>query len=617
MNKAALATAAFALAAATTTAAAGAEKPRIQKLGTIECDLVEATPIVFQGRLYRFDYVRTRYKPNQTGDSYFRFVDVATGEATPAFAAGHNLGSAFVEGDTVYVYGVKGWGTENIYVFWSKDLKTWSSQVALARPGWTIFNTSVCKEQGRYLMAFEVGGPLEVVGRGFTNRFAESADLLNWKLLDEPRVFSKERYTACPSIRYLDGYLYAIYLEARPGPTYETHVVRSKDLIQWETSPRNPVLRHSPEDKRIVNPKLGPEQRKRIAEAVNLNNSDVDLCEFQGKVVIYYSWGNQQGIEHLAEAVYEGTLESFLRGFFPEQSGGEFLPGPWKNPLVKKGKLGSPLVEVTPFVFKDRFVMLENWRHDWPRPEMLRRAGTDQPQIAVRDVEKDEYLSVALTGYSLGVAFVREDRVYVFGAHDAKGRTEIGMTWSADLKQWSAPAAVLKAVNETFFNVSVCRGPDRFVMLVETDDRAWPAFTFKYFESQDLVQWKQVPGALYGTKKYVGGPALYYEGEMYYTLYLESLGGGRYETRVARSKDLVHWEDAPDDRPFVTFDPENPVHPLRSKTVRESNASDAELIHWKGKTLVYFTGGDQHAAGDLQWAEFGGTPRELLESFFK
>lgn len=299
--------------------AAGQEKPRIKKLGTIDCDLVEATPVVFQGRLYRFEYVRAGYKPNKSGKSYFRFVDVATGEPTPGFAEGHNLGSAFVEGDTVYVYGVKGWGTENIYVFWSKDMKTWSSQKALARPGWTIFNTSVCKERGRYLMAFEVGKPPEVVGNGFTNRFAESTDLLNWKLLDEPCVFSKDRYTACPAIRYLDGYVYVIYLEARRGPTYESHIVRSKDLAHWESSPLNPVLKFSPEDKQIANPKLSADERKRIAGAVNLNNSDVDLCEFEGKVILYYSWGNQQGIEHLAEAVYEGTLESFLKGFFPRK----------------------------------------------------------------------------------------------------------------------------------------------------------------------------------------------------------------------------------------------------------------------------------------------------------
>jgi hypothetical protein len=43
----------------------------------------------------------------------------------------------------------------------------------------------------------------------------------------------------------------------------------------------------------------------------------MDFCEFRGRTVITYSWGNQQGTEFLAEAVYDGPLESFLMGFFP------------------------------------------------------------------------------------------------------------------------------------------------------------------------------------------------------------------------------------------------------------------------------------------------------------
>ncbi len=50
---------------------------------------------------------------------------------------------------------------------------------------------------------------------------------------------------------------------------------------------------------------------------MDLNNSDMDLCEFRGKTIITYSWGNQQGTEFLGEAVYDGTLASFLKGFFP------------------------------------------------------------------------------------------------------------------------------------------------------------------------------------------------------------------------------------------------------------------------------------------------------------
>ncbi len=295
-------------------------KPFITKLGTIDCDMVETTPIVFNDKLYRFEYVRHDYESNKTGRSYFRFIDVDSGEPTPSFAQGYHLGSAYVEENTVYVYGVNEWGGTNIEVFWSNDLKNWSFQTALNLPGWGIYNNSVCKGKGgKYIMAFEIDKPSEETGNPFTTRFAESDNLLDWKLTPPECVFSKDRYTACPAIRFIKDFYYMIYLEAKPGPTYESHIVRSKDLVSWESSPFNPVLQFSPEDKIIANQKLTQKQKERIAKATNINNSDVDLCEFNGKVVIYYSWGNQQGIEHLAEAVYNGTLESFMLGFFPQQ----------------------------------------------------------------------------------------------------------------------------------------------------------------------------------------------------------------------------------------------------------------------------------------------------------
>jgi hypothetical protein len=295
----------------------GGTGPTVKKLGTLDLLMVETTPVVFKGRLYRFEYVRDNYPANETGASYFRFNDVATGKATPAFAKGRHLGCAFVEGDTVYAFGVDKWGGSQITVFRSKDMEQWEDRPALHLPGWSVYNTSVCKADGRYVMAVEVGGPKEVVGVPFTIFFAESQDLLTWTPLPRECVYSKERYTACPALRYTDGYFYMVYLEARPGPTYETHIVRSKDLRRWESSRLNPVLAFSDEDKRIANPGLTAEQRKAIAGAKDINNSDVDLCEYRGRTVIYYSWGNQQGTEFLAEAVYEGTLADFLHSYFP------------------------------------------------------------------------------------------------------------------------------------------------------------------------------------------------------------------------------------------------------------------------------------------------------------
>jgi len=42
----------------------------------------------------------------------------------------------------------------------------------------------------------------------------------------------------------------------------------------------------------------------------------MEICEFLGRTIIYYSWGDQRGHEFLAEACYEGTMKEFLQGFF-------------------------------------------------------------------------------------------------------------------------------------------------------------------------------------------------------------------------------------------------------------------------------------------------------------
>jgi alpha-L-fucosidase len=293
----------------------------------------------------------------------------------------------------------------------------------------------------------------------------------------------------------------------------------------------------------------------------------------------------------------------------------------WKNPLTHKGYLNSPLVEVTPFVFKGRLYRLDNWQKQWELENPQDGSHTAEDEVRIRDMASERIISVPLVGHGLGMALVHEDRIYVFAGDWGEGEkwniTEISMTSSDDLITWTKPQVVLKAEShEKFFNVSVSHAETGFVMLVESNDPAWPTFTFKYFRSDDLLHWKKVPDALYGVDKYVGGPALYHEGPYFYTLYLQALGKGHYETRMARSVDLVSWQDAPDDRPFATYITGNPVHAHRPDDIRETNASDVELCAWKDKTLVYYTGGDQHFSGDLQWATYNGTPRELLEAFF-
>jgi len=290
----------------------------IKKLGTIDIGLVETSPVVFDGKIYRFEYVRANYEPNKTGDSYLRFIDHESGKATPSFGKGFHLASAFVSNNTAYVTAVDKWGGEHITMFVSSDLINWKQRSVLDLPGYKIFNTSLCKADNRYVLMYEIGDPPEEAGQRFTACFAISKDLVNWKVTPPECNYAKDRYTAPHALRYLNGYYYNFYLEAIGDyEAYETYVVRSRDLIHWEASPLNPVLKACDKDKKIVNPGLSTKQKQKIAGENNLNNSDIDFCEFNGKLIINYCWGDQLEIDFLAEAVYDGTLEEFLEGWFP------------------------------------------------------------------------------------------------------------------------------------------------------------------------------------------------------------------------------------------------------------------------------------------------------------
>jgi hypothetical protein len=278
--------------------------------------MVETTPVVFNDKVYRFEYVRAGYWNNKTGDSYFRFIEHATGKPTMSFAPGFHLGSAFVYDDTVYVTAVNIWDGEEVHIFSSADLENWDHRLAFKLRGFGIFNTSLTRAEKKFVLMYEIGRPEEEAGQRFTARFATSDDLRKWDITPPDHNYSKDRYTAPHCLRYLDGYYYDFYLEVHNG--YEMRVVRSKDLITWESSPLNPVLKASAEDKIIANKNLPEEILQKAATSEDCNNSDIDFCEYGGRLIINYSWGNQQGVEFLAEASYEGTTEQFLKGWFPE-----------------------------------------------------------------------------------------------------------------------------------------------------------------------------------------------------------------------------------------------------------------------------------------------------------
>ena len=298
-------------------------KPEIEKLGTIAIDLVEATPFVFKNKVYRLEWVRPNTKHNASDISYLHIVNHKTGKEISNFGERYRFPCAYVENDTVYVVGTfenLGWHGTLLTLFWSTDLKTWTSDTLYNAPEelHQICNTSLCKTDQGYTLMFEISGTPEA-GVGFTPRFLTSKDLKTFNLTPKECTYGRDRYSAPHCLRFFNGWYYSFYLEANKPTGYEQYLLRSKDLIHWDSSPYNPVLAASKEDKLIARKHFTDEELKAIAAAKDLNNSDIDFCEYKGKLIITYSWGNQRGQEHLAEALYDGSMGQFLEGWFPAE----------------------------------------------------------------------------------------------------------------------------------------------------------------------------------------------------------------------------------------------------------------------------------------------------------
>ena len=272
--------------------------PRRAELRVDQPDLgniCEASPVVWQHRLTLMKCLRPA-SGGTKADYHLQLEDVETGRVLARFAEGYSLASAFVNDGTFYAfasrYAPDGWN--DVTQFKSKDLQTWESRVAVTQENEQLFNSSVCRGRAGFVMAYESNDPRFPA---FTIKFATSSDLEHWTKLPDS-LFGTDRYAACPSLRYADGWYYLLYLEHRtPRWFFETYLARSRDLKSWDLSPANPVLSPGAND--------------------GINASDPDIIEFRGQTYLYYSVGDQRTWSKLKRAVYPGPLAEFLRDWFP------------------------------------------------------------------------------------------------------------------------------------------------------------------------------------------------------------------------------------------------------------------------------------------------------------
>lgn len=263
-------------------------------------NMCEVSPFVWEGKIHLLECVR----PATGGDPkeyYLVIRDTETSKEVARFGEGHSLACALMFENALYVFASRyepnnSWN--DVTLFYSPDLKEWQKTVVIKQEEKEhIFNSSVSRGDDGFVMAYETDDPAYPA---FTVKFASSKDLVTWTKTPDA-IFGKDRYTACPCIRFVDGTYYLLYLERRsPRWFFETYLARSQDLISWELSRFNPIL--TPQ-----------------GDSESINASDPDVVEFQGRTHLYYSVGDQLTWMNTMKCVYPGSLREFFQVYFPDR----------------------------------------------------------------------------------------------------------------------------------------------------------------------------------------------------------------------------------------------------------------------------------------------------------
>jgi hypothetical protein len=271
-----------------------------------------------------------------------------------------------------------------------------------------------------------------------------------------------------------------------------------------------------------------------------------------------------------------------------------------RSPFVDRELVQRDMCEVAPF----------SWRGQAGLLECVRPASGGSAKdyyLRLRDAKTGEEWGRLAEGYGLASIFVHDGTAHVFASRwEPGGWRDVTAFRSRDLRHWELEV-VVRGENEGLFNSSVCEGPDGFVMAYESDDPRYPAFTIKFARSKDLKTWTKLPEATFGTDRYTACPCVRFAGGYYYVLYLERREPRWFfETYITRSRDLWHWERSA----------ANPV--LAPEGLDEGiNASDPELAEENGRTVVYFSVGDQLSWMNIKRAVFPGRLKEFLESWYR
>jgi hypothetical protein len=246
-----------------------------------------------------------------------------------------------------------------VKVFWSTDkMQTWQEKVALTFDdvGTTLWNTSVDQAYINGIMTFVMAVEIPAWNTIFATAPSPEGP---WTILDQKTYFMpKANEHANPTIRWFadldnrkQGWFYLNTATDDAGvpcadnaKRFWSELYRTRDLKTWEQSPSFDIGPNTAHDKPIAPASMVSPQNlawmsnhsATIETWLDCNNSDMDLCEFNGSTVMTYLWGHQGSNGGLGRIDSPVGLREFLEGWAP------WVPAPATVPRTTRGNWRGP-----------------------------------------------------------------------------------------------------------------------------------------------------------------------------------------------------------------------------------------------------------------------------------
>lgn len=262
------------------------------------------------------------------------------------------------------------------------------------------------------------------------------------------------------------------------------------------------------------------------------------------------------------------------------------LPG-----VIPTGPLVNKFAETTPVLWNGNLVFV-----------LADRTGSEGHAIQVIDAS-GTVLGSGPVGLGLISAIVEGGTLYVIGATDWSRENQLVLTSTTDLTTWTAPRVIKTATRGwAFFNTSIARDPNGFVLAYETCESGRVCFSARFAHSRDLTTWRDIGGPFADT--YTACPTIRYLNDYYYVFILVR-HQGKFVTAAARSKDLKNWTASK----LKVLAPE-------ALDNRSINASDLDFVEVNGKLEIVWINGDQVSWGNTERARYDGSFTDFVRELF-